>query len=157
MLFPSYLNYSWIFWLGCAYPNTRRSWRWQTLLFYAYFLHYAFPVGKHYPIRTFLLFVTISYIILDKDLHKVTLYEKLFIMFGLAFVLAEYTATRENGWRSMYLIFILNSLFILVTLVYMANVTWCSRVRLVKLTAVPITVVECLWCEFLHPHRICFT
>lgn len=66
---------------------------------------------------------TISNCISDKDLHEVTIYEKLFIVFGLAFVLAEYTATRENGWRSRCLIINERPCLIVVPLVYMANVT----------------------------------
>jgi hypothetical protein len=46
--------------------------------------------------------LTLDDCIPEKDLGEITIYEKVFIMFGLAFVLAEYTATRENGWRSMF-------------------------------------------------------
>jgi hypothetical protein len=62
----------------------------------------------------------------EKDIHEVTIFEKLFIVFALAFALAEYTATRENGWRSMFphvLSLNDNPLFMLIVSVYMANVT----------------------------------
>ncbi|KAF8529803.1 hypothetical protein JB92DRAFT_2859750 [Gautieria morchelliformis] len=65
--------------------------------------HYRLRVPRYQAILEManfaILCVFFTLCLAKKDLHEVTIYEKVFMMFGLAFVLAEYTATRENGWR----------------------------------------------------------
>ena len=73
-------------------------------------------------IKLVLSFQPFANFISERVLHEVTIFEKLFIVFALAFVLAEYTATRENGWRSMFPYFKETFFFMLFILVYMANV-----------------------------------
>ncbi|KAF8518239.1 hypothetical protein JB92DRAFT_2903943 [Gautieria morchelliformis] len=82
--------------------------------------HYRLWVPRYQAILELanfaILCVSFTLCLAKKDLREVTIYEKVFIMFGLAFVLAEYTATRENGWRSLWNAF--DTSFIVVLVIY---------------------------------------
>lgn len=61
------------------------------LLFFMLCLASMFPRCTHRPMPSVIR-------LLDKDIHKITIYEKLFIVFALAFALEEYTASQVGSY-----------------------------------------------------------
>ncbi|KAF8525897.1 receptor-activated Ca2+-permeable cation channel [Hysterangium stoloniferum] len=87
--------------------------------------HYRLRVPRYSAILEIVdfavLFVLFILCLATKELRVMTVYEIIFILFGAAFALKEYTATLEHGWR-IYLAntwTVFDASFILVWLIYL--------------------------------------
>ncbi|KAF8591195.1 hypothetical protein K439DRAFT_1650959 [Ramaria rubella] len=87
--------------------------------------HYRLRVPKYgatLEIANFaLLFLFFLLCLAYRDINELTLYERVFIVFGLAFALKEYTASQEHGWRiyiaNMWNVF--DTSFVVVLAIYL--------------------------------------